>query len=161
MKIRQQRPGLAKALDKLVTSVFSIGGKFVSRPQSSSVDMGAAVANRADPYESAISSARDAYDNGRLGEALHLFGKVVELSPHEPWGWHGRGDCMQLSGDYMGALQAYEKAVDFGGGAYSHFGLGNAHHGLGDTGKAKAAWRQALDLDPELEIAKRALAIES
>lgn len=112
-------------------------------------------------YEVAISGARDAYNNGQLGEALHLFGAVIELSPHEPWGWHGRGDCLQLTGEYADALLAYEKAIEFGGGAYSHFGLGNAHDGLGDIESAKTAWRQALELDSSLSMAEKALAGDS
>ncbi len=157
MKFREQRPEIARALDRGVTLVFSILGKVVSRPQTSAPEKSSRSKTAVNKYDVAITSARDAYDNGQLGEALHLFAAVIELSPHEPWGWHGRGDCLQLTGEYVDALSAYQKAVEFGGGAYSHFGLGNAHYGLGNIDSAKEAWEEALNLDPSLEIAKRAL----
>ena len=157
MGVRQERPRIARALDKGVTALFSIMGKVVSRPRHENQSTPTDQKNKANSYETAISKARAAYDSGQLGEALHLFGIVIELSPHEPWGWHGRGDCLQLTGEYSEALKAYEKAVEYGGGAYSYLGLGNSYRGMNNIQEAKSAWEKALELEPGLELAKTAL----
>ena len=93
------------------------------------------------------------------GEALVQFARAADMAPRDPWPWHGRGDVLQLSGDFAGALDAYDQALQrLPELPVSLLGRGNALEGLERLDEAQAAWRRALELDPELTWAAQGLA---
>lgn len=98
-----------------------------------------------------LQDGRLALSEGRHGDALHHFGELVRARPDNAWGWHGRGDALQLLGEPAEALVAYDRAValqpDEG---LHHGGRSNALSGLGRTGDAAASRQAALARDPGL-----------
>ena len=106
--------------------------------------------------EDHLSRGREALTRGDLGEALHHFGLRVREVPSDPWGWHGRGDALQLMDQSVEALDAYDHAVgldpEFG---LHHGGRANALESLDRTSEADAAWSRALELDPSLSWMRR------
>lgn len=98
-----------------------------------------------------IGQGRQALESGFLGEALYHFGAAVQLQPDARWAWHGRGDALQLSGEYPASQDAYERAValapDCG---IHHAGRANALQARGESSEAAQAWATALRLDPSL-----------
>jgi tetratricopeptide (TPR) repeat protein len=98
-----------------------------------------------------LGDGRAAFADGRHGEALHAFGAHVESFPEDPWGWHGRGDALQLLGSHADALGAYDAAAARSPRTgLHHAGRANALRSLGRTDEADDAARQALRLDPGL-----------
>lgn len=59
----------------------------------------------------ALTAGREAFAAGQYAEALHHFGQVLEMDPSHPWGWHGRGDALQLMGQHADAKDAYLRAA--------------------------------------------------
>jgi tetratricopeptide (TPR) repeat protein len=105
-----------------------------------------------------IERGRRALDHRQYGEALVQFAQAAESAPHDPWPWHGRGDALQLSGDPVGALEAYEAALArIPNLAVSHLGRGNALESLDRLDEARDAWREALKHDPDLDWAQAGL----
>jgi len=113
--------------------------------------------SNAGAYARQLEQGRRDLEAGRFGEALHYFGLATREEPEDPWAWHGRGDCLELSGDHEGALLAYDEALSRGPLALSHNGRGNALECLGRLEEARAAWQAALDLDPTLSWPRRSL----
>ena len=98
-----------------------------------------------------LRAGRQAFDEGRYGEALHHFGQRIAETPGDPWGWHGRGDALQLLGEAAGALEAYEAACARAPRhGLHHGGRANALRSLGRTEEAEQALAEALALDPSL-----------
>lgn len=105
-----------------------------------------------------LETGRRALETGQLGEALFHFSQATELAPEQSWGWHGRGDALQLSGQHQGAREAYERAVELSPDQALHHGaLGNALHALGLRAAAEDTWRHALTLEPGLDLALQGL----
>ena len=98
-----------------------------------------------------IQQGQAAFSNGAYGEALHHFGVAIEHAPEAAWAWHGRGDALQLSGQYAAALAAYDKAtaIDDSCGLH-HAGRANALAALERKNEAIEAWDRALDRDSSL-----------
>lgn len=98
-----------------------------------------------------LGDGRAAFSDGRHGEALHAFGEHVAAFPEDPWGWHGRGDALQLLGSHEDALAAYDAAVERAPRTgLHHAGRANALRALGRTDEARTAAAEALRLDPAL-----------
>lgn len=103
-----------------------------------------------------LGDGRAAFADGRHGEALHAFGAHVQAFPEDPWGWHGRGDALQLMGSHADALEAYEAAVARAPRTgLHHAGRANALRALGRDAEARDAAAEALRLDPSLTWAAR------
>ena len=149
-------------LDRVTLLVVRIGGKLVGRPSDALLTALAsrdrkgtsATIKQTPPLVTAshhIQQGQAAFANGAYGEALHHFGVAIEHAPDAAWAWHGRGDALQLSGQYEAALNAYEKAaaIDEACGLH-HAGRANALASLGRIGEADEAWKTALDHDPSL-----------
>ena len=98
-----------------------------------------------------LGDGRRAFEDGRYGEALHCFAAHVEAFPEDPWGWHGRGDALQLLGSHEGALEAYDAAIARAPWTGLHqAGRANALRALGREEEAATAVSEALRLDPSL-----------
>jgi len=80
--------------------------------------------------------------------AAPLWEKVVAANPVEGRFWDRLGTARYRSGDYRGAIAAYEKAVELGYGAAANnaYNIACAYARLGDKDKAFAALSRALAL---------------
>ena len=135
-------------------------GKIIGRPSESLLaelagkDRPGPVATPDSPFLAAsghIQLGRTAFDAGDYGEALHCFSEAIRLAPEAPWGWHGRGDALQLSGQPTAALNAYERACELAPDVgIHHAGRANSLGAIGRESEADLAWNSALDLDPSL-----------
>ncbi len=163
--ILRRRHPTARRVDRLLTRVLALAGQVLARP-SESLLMGVTGRSRGGPPASslweggkALELGRRALDHGQYGEALVQFARAADMAPRDPWPWHGRGDVLQLSGDFAGALDAYDQALQrLPELPVSLLGRGNALEGLERLDEAQAAWRRALELDPELTWAAQGLA---
>ena len=148
-------------LDRLVLALARVGGKLLGRPSDTLLTSLASRACRPPPSSVDVSpmvkatehiqQGQAAFNNGAYGEALHHFGLAIEHAPDAAWAWHGRGDALQLSGQYEAAHTAYEKAssIDDTCGLH-HAGMANALTSMGQKQQAKQAWDKALARDPSL-----------
>ena len=155
------RPSWAKYLDGLGLLWSKISDRLIPRPKEAYLSK-LARNHRPPPdpmrfrpedhgVENHLTSGRAALERGALGEALHHFGSRLEQAPEDNWAWHGRGDALQLTGQFKEALNAYEKAIKFGPSEGIHRGgQANALTGLGRLVDAENAWKDALRLDPSL-----------
>ena len=101
---------------------------------------------------SPLEKGRQLFTQKEYAEALHFFSVAIDEDPNNAWGWHGRGDALQLLGDYKGSLEAYEKAIHLQPHTALHFGgKSNALRGLQKYDLAKVAKQRALELDASLE----------
>jgi tetratricopeptide (TPR) repeat protein len=145
-----RRPLWAAQLDPLVRALGRVLRLMAPRPTDDHLDQLARKDRPAPPV--VIPSAADlglvdhlgegraAFADGRYGEALHSFGEHALAYPTDAWGWHGRGDALQLLGEHQDALEAYDKAAQLGPREPLHrAGRANALRGLGRFDEADAA----------------------
>ena len=101
---------------------------------------------------SSLEKGRQAFYNGDYAEALFFFGQTTKEDPNNAWGWHGRGDALQLLRDYKGALQAYEHALSLQPNNALHLGgKANALLGLQRHHESEVAKQRALELDGSIK----------
>ena len=155
--MREMRP----MLDRIALAMARIGGRLLGRPSDALLTSLASEARAASPYvmdippmvraADHIQQGQAAFNNGAYGEALHHFGVAIDHAPNAAWAWHGRGDALQLTGQYDAAYTAYEKAasIDDGCGLH-HAGMANSLSSMGKKSDAKDAWERALSRDPSL-----------
>ena len=86
----------------------------------------------------------------QLERAKGVFDATAELDPHF-WGVHwGRGHYYQRKGEYHDAIEAFQKAVDTGGGhAMPLSGLGYAYAMAGQPQEAKAVLEKLKHLSED------------
>ena len=149
-------------LDRVVLIAARIGGKLVGRPSDALLTALASrdrkgsslTATHTPPLVTAshhIQQGQAAFANGSYGEALHHFGVAIEHAPDAAWAWHGRGDALQLSGQYAAALHAYERAISIDESCgLHHAGKANALASLERNQESDEAWNIALEHDPSL-----------
>ncbi len=100
-----------------------------------------------------LMEGRRALSAGLLGDALFHFGERLKdaTGTDAAWAWHGRGDALQLMGQFADALAAYDHAVALAPKeGIHHLGRGNALESLGRLDEADAATRTGLSHDPTL-----------
>lgn len=100
-----------------------------------------------------LGAGRRALSAGLYADALFHFGQRLEgaSGADAAWAWHGRGDALQLMGQYPDALDAYDQAVEQAPTqGLHHLGRANALEALGRAEAADAATRRGLALDPSL-----------
>ena len=101
---------------------------------------------------SPLEKARSAFQEGEYAEALHLFSLTTPADPNNAWGWHGRGDSLQLLGEYKGALESYQQAISLQPHtALHHGGKANALRGLLRYEEFEVAKQRALELDASVD----------
>ena len=95
----------------------------------------------------------------RIQGAETLIGEVLSRSPNDADALHLMGVCHYRRGDGVAALQWLKQAVDADPGVFAYrFNLGNALRECGRVGEAIDAYYGALNLQPDMEICRRALA---
>jgi tetratricopeptide (TPR) repeat protein len=157
------RSARARTLERTLNRVLRFAGRWFGRPDEGLLHeltgrTKGGVISGGEGYVSALDAGRRALETGELGEALFQFSQACAIRPGEAWPWHGRGDALQLSGDHVAALEAYESALERAPRlALAHNGRGNALDGMGRTQDAIEAWRTALELDPRLSWPRRSL----
>lgn len=113
----QQRPPLGRLLDRLSLLAARLGRSLLGRPAEGTLS---ALARRDRPgmqvalppsTVDALEAGRAAFAEGRYSDALYHFGAVIEADPGSAWGWHGRGDALQLMGAHPDARDAYLRAA--------------------------------------------------
>jgi tetratricopeptide (TPR) repeat protein len=94
---------------------------------------------------------------GRSGEALPLFDRLVHLEPNEASHWFNLGNALRGSGSPDDSLKALARAAELGADtADFHFNLGLTHMARGDFESARAVLARALELAPDdVEIRHR------
>ncbi|MFT4977507.1 MAG: Flp pilus assembly protein TadD [Myxococcota bacterium] len=68
----------------------------------------------------ALAAGRAAFAEGHYAEALYHFGQVIAADAGSAWGWHGRGDALQLLGAHEDARDAYDTAASLQPGEPLH-----------------------------------------
>jgi protein O-mannosyl-transferase len=88
---------------------------------------------------------------GKPGEALSALNEVSPSSRQRWPYWAVRGRALELKGDLVGALRAYQKELEIavGGEKDVYRRLGRLHLQLGDPAMAESALRQDLWHNPE------------
>lgn len=162
---QRERPALARRLDRLLTAALKLGGRLLARPNEPLLHELTGRSKGGEPdavgpgFPELLQSGRQALSDGHLAEAMALFAQAAEQNPDDPWPWHGRGDALQLSGEFDGALGAYDAALERDESlAISWSGRGNALEGLGRLDEAAESWRRALVIEPGLRWALEGLA---
>jgi tetratricopeptide (TPR) repeat protein len=95
--------------------------------------------------------------------AMQEYETTLKLDPDNADGHFGRGMVRLMAppgfgGDLDGAIEDFEAAVAKRPFAEGYFNLGTAYQKKGDTEKAKAAYKKALELKPDYSEAAKALA---
>ena len=158
------RSAIVKQIDRVFTRLTRAIGRLVGRPDEGLLHELTGRSKGGPPdvvgntgYVQHLERGRRAVETGAFGEALHHFSQAAQARPEEAWPWHGRGDALQLSGDFAAALEAYDAALERVGLPLAHNGRGNALEGLGRLEEARAAWTKALELDPKLSWPRQSL----
>ncbi len=97
---------------------------------------------------------------GKLDQAVEIFEKIVEDYPDYPQGWHNLGATYYSMKKYEKAEEAFSNYLkleprDAGGYLY----LGHTLFSQGKLKKARLQIKKALDLNPNLEEARKNLTL--
>lgn len=88
---------------------------------------------------------------GRLEDAVASFGEVIRRKPAFAEGWNKRATAYYLAGDFQRSLADCDEVVKRN---RSHFGAlsgyGQIYFQLEQYDKAIAAWRRALEVNPNM-----------
>lgn len=98
--------------------------------------------------------------SGRTGEALADFDKALEGDPTLAEAYLNRGNSHYLAGRYDAAIADYRLALDNGltKDFIAWYNIGLAHEAKKDPVAARAAYRTALEINPEFSAARDKLA---
>jgi len=96
-------------------------------------------------FEQALSASRD----GRFGDALPLWDRVLELVPEDASAWSNRGNVLLALGDPEAAIAAQDRAMQLDPvNADPHLNRGTAEEALGRWQAAAADYHWVLERDP-------------
>jgi tetratricopeptide (TPR) repeat protein len=112
----------------------------------------APTANRhsADPslprlFDQALTASRD----GRFGDALPLWDRVLELAPEDASAWSNRGNVLLALGDPEAAIANQDRAMQLDPtNADPHLNRGTSEEALGRWDAAAADYHWVLERDP-------------
>lgn len=91
---------------------------------------------------------------GRFAEALHCYGKALQLCPHYTAAHFQMGVASEALGHADDAASSYQRALQIEPNlAPAHLGLGNVLRQLGQLGQAVDCYRRALAIDSDLAVA--------
>lgn len=101
-----------------------------------------------------------ALDRARPAEALAIFDRALELDPHVPRAWVGRGLARLAGGDAAQAAADLDRGAEmFGEHLGSWIAAGWAHFIRNDLAASRARFERALDIDPTFAEAQGSLAV--
>jgi tetratricopeptide (TPR) repeat protein len=93
------------------------------------------------------------YNTGANDEAVHAFEKAIELDRSYGWSYNNLASLYFHQGRYADAVPLYQKGLQFLGEAKDKAllwnRLGDAYRRLDEHDKAAAAYRKAIELDPD------------
>jgi tetratricopeptide (TPR) repeat protein len=93
------------------------------------------------------------YNTGAYEEAAHAFEKAIELDRSYGWSYNNLASLYARQGRYRDAIPLYQKGLQFLGEAKDKAllwnRLGDAYRRMDEHDKAVAAYRNAMELDPE------------
>ena len=113
----QQRPPWARLLDRFSLLGARLGRSLLGRPTEGTLstlarsDRPGLQITLPPSTVDALEAGRAAFAEGRFSDALYHFGVVIEADSRSAWGWHGRGDALQLMGAHEDARDAYLRAA--------------------------------------------------
>jgi tetratricopeptide (TPR) repeat protein len=97
-------------------------------------------------FEQALAASRD----GRFGEALPLWDRVVALAPQDASAWSNRGNVQLALGDARAAVADQDRAIALEpASADPHLNRGTAEEALGLWPEAAADYEWILERNPE------------
>jgi len=109
-----------------------------------------------DPVEEAIERMR----HQRFGEALSLLHRVIEKAPDQWNAWYMAGQCCRFLNDIDGAIAHLARAAELKADEAPVFlALGIAYQMQARWIDAVEAFRQAINIDPDYELAYNSLAL--
>lgn len=89
------------------------------------------------------------YTHGRYTEAADAYREVVSVDPNNATGWANLASSSMLAGDFVAAARAFERATELEPSARTLMNLGLMHYYLGDSAKAEAVLRKAIESAPQ------------
>ncbi len=103
-----------------------------------------------------MSRAAAAQAAGDRDTARKLVDAVTDVAPNYAEGWHSRAGLQRASGDDSGAMVSLEHVILLNPRQFAAmYELGNMLEDYGNKDGALKLYRRALDLDPQLEGARR------
>jgi len=115
-------------------------------------------AKNAKSPEPAYSAAITAYKMGKIDEAEKLFQAVVANYPNDIPSLYQLGWLLARKGDYANAVTYFERIVGIKPDeAEAYNNLGYCLYNMDQPERAKDMFKRALELNPELESAKKSL----
>jgi tetratricopeptide (TPR) repeat protein len=110
--------------------------------------------------EDLIETAIELMKAQRFGEALPLLRQAIEAAPSQWNAWYMAGQCCRFLNDIDSAIAYLERAAGLERDeAYVFLALGIARQLRGQWNGAIEAFRQAITLDPDFELAYNSLAL--
>ncbi|MDQ3263325.1 MAG: tetratricopeptide repeat protein [Myxococcota bacterium] len=111
----------------------------------------------------AVEEGMDAYQDGRFEDALAAFERAQQELPDRPVVQLDRGNALFKLGRMDEAKQAYQKAVELDRKGElqgkDYYNLGNAWAAMDNHREAISAYRRALTLNPQDELARHNLEV--
>lgn len=93
---------------------------------------------------------------GDKDTAKQLFDAVTDVAPSYAEGWHARAGLQHAAGDDQGAMLSLGHVILLNPRQFSAlYELGNLFEDYGNKAGALKLYRRALDIDPQLDGAKR------
>jgi tetratricopeptide (TPR) repeat protein len=101
-------------------------------------------------YARAYAYLAEAYtDAVRWVEAREAADLALQLDAHDEDVQRNYGYMLEFQGDYVGAIAAYERALQIHPNlAYIHIAIGRNHRALGDYEAAASSFERATEIDP-------------
>ena len=103
-------------------------------------------------YDDAIMDGAANLGRDKPEKALNDFNRAVEIDPQEAGGYLGRGNALNILGQYNDALVEYDRAISLDpklANAYANRAI--AYSYLKEYEKAIADYEKCLQLDPKID----------
>lgn len=102
----------------------------------------------------------DAMQEGRLADAEHAFGKVIDMAPEFAEGWNKRATVRYMRKNFAASISDCQETLKrnpnhFGAAA----GQGLCHLALNEFREAAVCCRRALEIHPHLQAVRHNLAL--